>query len=390
MKTKNRIYSTILLGGLLLGSGNLVAAEGPKMPPTSVVVADVVEIGEVGLRKYVGYIDAIEEVTLIARVSGFLESLTFQEGEIVKKGQPLIQIEDTAYQAQKKSAEAKVAQINAELTYAKTNYERQAGLAKREIISEHELEEATRLLHFRQAGLAEAEATLINAENDLSYTKIVAPITGRIGKATYSAGNYVTLSSNKLASIVQVAPIYVRFSMSESDYLSIFGTPEVAKERAVIRIQTADKLMYPEKGKIALVDNKIDSNTGTIMIWATFENKDMKLNPGGFATVFLSKESTQTEKKPAVKISAIQTDETGSNFVFVLNENNQALKRPVKVGEIVDNMQIILEGLKAGERVVVDGVHKIMMPGMTVIPYPETQASGGDETEDVEIKVNVE
>lgn len=359
---------------LLLGTGLLLASDLPAQDPAqnapavSVVAEKAQKITETGTRKYIGSLEAIEEVTLVARVSGYLNKINFREGELVKAGQPLFEIEDTTYQAQVKTAEAKLRQIEAELIYAESNYERQKGLAENKIVSEEAFEDATRLLNFRKAGLAEAEATLIDAKNNLSYTKILSPITGKIGKSTYTRGNYVTPTSKVLADIVQIAPIYVRFSISENDYLSLFGNAENIKEKAVVRIQTADKKLYGEKGKVTLVDNKVDSETGTMMIWATFENKDMKLNPGGLVTVLLSK--AIKEEKTAVKLSAVQAEASG-NFVYVIDAQNHALKRPVKLGEIVGNMQIIEEGVAPGETVAVDGTHKILQSGMPVTPVFE-------------------
>ena len=348
---------------LLLGTGLLLASDlsaqdpAQNAPAVSVVAEKAQKITETGTRKYIGSLEAIEEVTLVARVSGYLNKINFREGELVKAGQPLFEIEDTTYQAQVKTAEAKLRQIEAELIYAENK-----------IVSEEAFEDATRLLNFRKACLAEAEATLIDAKNNLSYTKILSPITGKIGKSTYTRGNYVTPTSKVLADIVQIAPIYVRFSISENDYLSLFGNAENIKEKAVVRIQTADKKLYGEKGKVTLVDNKVDSETGTMMIWATFENKDMKLNPGGLVTVLLSK--AIKEEKTAVKLSAVQAEASG-NFVYVIDAQNHALKRPVKLGEIVGNMQIIEEGVAPGETVAVDGTHKILQPGMPVTPVFE-------------------
>lgn len=344
----------------------------PQLPPVNVTVAKSVELEETGMRRYIGMIEAIEDVSIIARISGFIEKIAFKEGEIIKKGDLLFELEDTTYQAQVKSSEAKVDQLKAELTYAQSNFERQEGLERNNIVSRDTLEDAERLLNFRKAGLAEAEATLVDAKNNLSYTKIYSPITGKVGKATYTLGNYVTLSSSPLADIVKIAPIYVRFAISENDYLSLFGNAETIKNEAVVRVQTADKKIYNEVGKITLVDNKIDTSTGTIMVWATFENADFKLNPGGLVTAFLTKKTG--EKKTAVRISALQTDLDG-NFLYVVDSENKANIRRVTPGEVLNNMQIISKGLEPGEMVVVDGTHKIVIPGRTIIPVPEENAN---------------
>ena len=339
-----------------------LSAQGMQGPAPTVPVAKTVLVSEQGTKQYIGKLVSTHAVDLKARVSGYLVDVYSKEGDMVKEGDLVMQIEDTLYVAKVKSAEAKVKQKNAELEYARSNFARQKELAG--ISAKSEMDEANRLLKLREAELAECEAALTEAQTNLSYTKIISPITGRFGKATYSPGNYITTSSDALGSVAKISPIYVKMAISEPDYIRMFGTPERILKDAVIRIRTADRKMFDEVGHVKLADNKIDPRTGTLMLWCIFENKSGRLIPGGVVDAFISRKVT--EKFPAIQISAIMQSKQGQ-FVYVLDGENKAQYRPVTTGEIVGSRQIILSGLKEGETVIVDGTHKVM-PGQVVNP----------------------
>ncbi len=339
-----------------------LSAQGMQGPAPVVPVAKTVMVSEQGTKQYIGKLVSTHAVDLKARVSGYLVNVLSKEGEMVKKGDLVMQIEDTLYVAKVKSAEAKVKQKNAELEYARSNFARQKELAG--ISAKSEMDEANRLLKLREAELAECEAALTEAQTNLSYTKIISPITGRFGKATYSPGNYITTSSDALGSVAKISPIYVKIAISEPDYIRMFGTPERILKDAVIRIRTADRKMFDEVGRVKLADNKIDPRTGTLMLWCVFENKSGRLIPGGVVDAFISRKVS--EKFPAIQVSAIMQSKQGQ-FVYVVDSENKAQVRPVMTGEIVGSRQIITRGLKEGETVIVDGTHKVM-PGQAVNP----------------------
>ncbi len=369
---KQIIFCAVLAGTLAL---NLSAADEEKKPAAkaapqqrieTVAVEAVREIDESAARKYVGQLEAVEEVELLARVSGNITSVKFKEGDLVKPGQLLFELEDTTYRAKAQAAKAVCDQIKAELKYAESNYERQKGLYDKSATSKSTWEDAERLYFLTKAKYEAAAAELMDAENNLSYTKITSPIAGRIGKMTYTQGNYVTISSNTLADIVQIAPIYATFAISERDFLTLFGDVETMKEKANIRLLLADGSTEVGAGKVALVDNKVDSDTGTMMVWAVFENQDHKLIPGGLVTVELSR---KTEKKfPAIRLSGLLTDQAGS-YVLVVGGEGKVERRPVELGSMVGDFQLILKGLKPGETVIVDGTHKAR-PGAVVKTVP--------------------
>ena len=357
---RKRIFISVF--ALLTAGSMVLSAQGGAGAPPAVNAGKVKMISEQGTRQYIGKLVSTHSVDLKARVSGILKDVYSKEGDFVKAGDLVMQIEDTLYLAQVKSAEAKVAQKKAEVEFAQTNYNRQTELVG--VAARSELDEASRLLKLRQAELAECEAALTEAKTNLSYTKIVSPITGRFGKATYSPGNYLTPSSDALGSISKMSPIYVKMAISEPDYISMFGTPESILKDAVIRIRTADRKMFEETGSVKLVDNKIDPSTGTLMLWCVFENKSGRLIPGGVVDAFISR---KVQKKfPAVPISAILLSK-GGHYVYVLDDKNTASVRPVVPGEIIGGMQLIEKGLQEGETIVTDGTHKVM-PGQTVKP----------------------
>lgn len=340
-------------------------AQAAQAQMPRVVVGPVTTIKESGMKKYVGAVQAIEDVTLYARVSGFLEKINFHEGEMVKKGDLLFKIEDDTYAAKYKAAEAKLKQIDAELKFAESNYRRQTDLAKNKVIATKELEDAERKINFVRAQHAEAQFNMTEAKTNLSYANIAAPVSGRIGKSAFTVGNYLTLSSGALATIVQTAPIYVSFAISEQDMVALFENAEGMKKSAVIRVRTADRNLYGETGRVTLVDNRVESGTGTVKVWATFENKDNGLLPGALVDVVITK-AEETEV-PAVPATAVLTTAEG-HAVYVIGPGNVVVPRPVKLGELVGNTQGIAEGLRPGEPVIVDGTHKVR-PGAPVVPY---------------------
>ena len=356
--------------GAASGGGDAKKAKPSMAMPVPVVrVGSVGEINEINSRKYVGRIMPIEDVELKARVSGNIVSIKFKEGDYVKAGDLLIEIEDTTYKASLLASEAKLQQAEAELVNAKQKYDRQLDLSNSNIATKSELEDATKSLHLAMAVKSAAEASLIDARNNYSYTKIYAPISGKIGKAAYTFGNYVTPASEPLARIIQFAPLYVCFSISEPDYIGNFGNVDALKKKALVRLRTADRKMASEQGRITLVDNKVDAETGTIMMWATFPNAGEYLTPGGVVDVIMSK---QVEKKyPCIPVSALLV---GKNefYVYVLGEGNSAQKRVIEIGGTAGDVQIVTSGLTVGETIITDGTHKVMMPGMPVKAlYPD-------------------
>ncbi|MBE6378330.1 MAG: efflux RND transporter periplasmic adaptor subunit [Lentisphaerae bacterium] len=321
-------------------------------------------------RKYIAKISAVDDVSLIARVPGVILEQKFAHGDMVKKGQELIIIEDTTYVAARNSAKAKLQQCVAEYDFAKRNLARQQTLWKNKATAESTYDEAVRSEAIAKAAVDAAKAALLDAENNLSYTKIISPISGKTGKAAFSPGNYVTSSSGTLINIVSMDEMYVNFFISMSDYMSIFGGSfDTLRKEGVAKIITADGKEFAGKADIVFIDNRVDKDTDTIRVRLRVKNDNMILLPDSLVSVRLSRAD---KPRPTVPVSAVMNNGKMS-YVYVLDEKNIAQIRPVELGEVQGKNQIILNGLRAGERVVFDGTHKIF-PGSEVAPVPVAKA----------------
>lgn len=334
------------------------------LPPPSVLVGEaVVRRNEVN-KKYVGYVEAIQTVAVQPRVSGNIMEMHFKEGGNVKKDQLLFAIEDTQYKAKVQNVEAMIAQIDSRIEYARLSHERYQKLVKSSSVAQDTVDSSKSTLTALDAEKKAAEAELAMAKDNLAYTRISSPIDGRVGRVTYSVGNYITPQSPSLLTITNLDELYVRFSLSERDLLSLFGTPEGIKKQGVVSLMLANGTPYELTGKVVMTDNQVQSSTGTQNVWALFKNPEKVLVPGGVVTVVLSKKDV--DEFPAVNVSAVQHSQNKS-FVYVLNDKNEVEKREVLLGNMIDNQQLFREGIKSGDRVIVDGMHKIQ-PGMTVVP----------------------
>ncbi|MFA7232134.1 MAG: efflux RND transporter periplasmic adaptor subunit, partial [Victivallaceae bacterium] len=307
--SSNILLTTSLFSLIALNTAQAAppkAGGRPPMPPPLVVVEPVAEVSHTAVKEYIGNVEASDEVDLPSRISGIITGIKFKEGSLVKKGQLLFTIEDTTYRAKTQAAQAKLAQAEAELKYAQSNYQRQELLARQNAVSQSILEDAERLVNLNKAKCDQCSAELLDAKNDLSYTKIYAPISGRIGEVKHTFGNYVNPSSQLLAKIVSIDPIQVKFSVSERVFLDMFKSVTAPNKNLNIRIQLPNGELYEQPGKVAFIDNMIDKDTGTISIWTEFDNHDMKLMPGGYVSVLLSE--NLTKPLPGAKQSAIMAD----------------------------------------------------------------------------------
>ncbi|MDO4570217.1 MAG: efflux RND transporter periplasmic adaptor subunit [Planctomycetia bacterium] len=406
----------------VLGAAQLAQAQQPGNVET--VLAQKAERQSISLtRKFTGIFEAKEEVASVARVSGFITHVAFKEGASVKKGDLLFEIEDTVYvanvntaranvetseanilasEANIKQIEAKIKQIDARLLYAKQNYDRHNELFKTgSAVSKDELENATcnlssteaellaaqaELLAARaslsssKAALESAKAQLVLAEFDLSHTKVFSQIDGRTTRTTFSEGNYVTPSSGALVTVRMMDPIYVRFEISESEFLSLFGDLKNLQETAEVEIVLSNETTWmnggntPVKGRILFLDNQVKTSTDSLRIWIEFDNPHEKLTPGGIARVILTK---KVEPSVALPHSAVMHDSKGA-YVYVLDGKNKVAKRYVKLGPSTKELQSIgdsenlQETVREGEVVIIGGTHKAM-PGAVVRPTFENK-----------------
>ena len=352
----------VLTGTIIAGILNpdILSADAPAIPAPTVVVEKAAPASAKTFRRYVGMVEAINSVQIMPRISGELRKIHFTEGSLVKAGQLLYEIEDTTYKAAVQGLEAQLEAQKATLTYATSEHTRKSKLLRSNAVSASVHELAVMEINVARANIKRLEAALIDAKNTLSYTRITAPVSGRIGKSAVSVGNLLTPQMGALTDVRQLAPIYVKFSISEKAMRRDFGGVENIRKNARVRVILADGKVSEETALVTLVDNKINQKSNTVTMWATFPNKNLELLPGSFVTVKLFAADTPNGQTTVLPSAVVM--ENGKCFVWVLNtKNNIPVRKEVKIGETAAGRIIILDGVKNGETVVVDGTHKIRL-----------------------------
>jgi multidrug efflux system membrane fusion protein len=335
-------------------------------------VQEVTEKKITPTREYIGRVEAINSVDLVARVSGYLESIQFIEGRHVKAGDLMFTIEKDRFQAEIESRKGTVSQIEANIVEAE-KYLRRLQSASRESVPEKDIEAAQRNVDFYRAQLVSAKANLDLAELDLEYATVLAPMSGRVTKKNYSVGDYVGANTGTIVSIVQFNPIRVVCSLSEVEYLNLMEQSGSSPEkifRPALRLPNSK--LYPGKGSWDFADTAIDHSTGTISLRSRYSNPEGLLIPGGYVTVVLT--SIKGETLPLVPQAAVNENKEGS-FVYIVGDDNIAEMRFIKKGSVLGTDWIVEDGIHAGETVIVEGVQKVR-PGHPV----KIQNSGADTT----------
>ena len=351
---------------LLVLPGMVQAAPPAAGSPPLVTVAPVILRDVNPPTEYVGHVEAVQAVDLRARVEGFLQEIHFREGADVHVGDLLYVIEPAPYQAQVAADRARVAQAEASLRKASLLLKRLKA-ARSDSISATSMDGAVTEELWMQAQLEEARATLVRSELDLDYTKIKAPISGRIGQTLYTRGNLVNPASGPLGRIVQLDPIRALYSISENDLNAIQTAlhdagPGKKNPMLTPRLKLANGEMSKTNGHVDFVDNRVDPATGTIAVWALFDNSDLKLLPGQYVTVMLSR--SQPEMMPVVPQAAVLANQQGS-YVMVVDSESRAIVRPVTTGVEEGTNWTVKSGLSEGDRVIVQGIQKVR-PGQIV------------------------
>ncbi|MEP3112293.1 efflux RND transporter periplasmic adaptor subunit [Nisaea sp.] len=342
-----------------------------QVPPS--VVFATVDMRDVSATiEYVGRTDASQQVDVRARVGGTLLERSFREGANVTDGQLLFSIDPAEFDANLALAEADVAKAEANVEETSNNRERYRVLVKRQAASAAKLDEAEAAYLSAVAELSGAKAQSRKARLDLDYTRITSPLNGRAGRASVDEGNLIGPESGILLTIVALDPIHVLFAVSERDYLEFARRRQSGTETIFTpQIRLADNTLYPLDGTIDLIDNKVDSATGTINIRVSFPNPDELLFPGQFVNVILV--SSDPIRKVVVPQAAVQENQSGS-FILVIDEENRVISRPIRTGQVFGTNLVVEEGLAAGERIIVEGIQKVR-PGGLVTPV-EASASG--------------
>ncbi|WP_208977000.1 efflux RND transporter periplasmic adaptor subunit [Stappia sp. ES.058] len=364
-----RLAIAIGLAGALGACSPSEEASAPKAPPPSVTVAAAVSQDVRQSAEFVGQIAAVDNVNLISRVSGFLDSKKVPDGATVKSGDLLFTIERAPYEAALASAKAEAARAEAEAALKAADLERDKDLFDKGHVSKAKYQATLAAKEQAEAAVDAAKAAVTQANLNLSYTDIHAPFDGQLGKTNFSVGDVVGPTSGPIARLVRTAPMYVSFSISEKDYLdavrSTGGSPENLKESGKqpdIHILLPNGQRYKEDGKIVFIDNSVDPATGTIAIRGQFPNADRLLVAGTFVTVVI--EAGESAKEIVIPQSAVQRDQSGP-FVLAVGSQENVEQRHVELGEQIDTKFVVKSGLQVGERVITEGLQKVR-PGVSV------------------------
>jgi RND family efflux transporter MFP subunit len=366
----------------LSGCSRNEAAESRAAPPApQVTVAAAISRKVTDSNEFTGRFEAVERVEVRPRVSGYISSVNFKEGAEVRKGDVLFVIDPRPYQAERDKAAAGLAQARSQLALAKSERERATKLLAQRALSQEEYDTRTAGNEQAEANVEAAKAALDSAALNLEFTRVTAPISGRISRALVTGGNFVTNGQTPLTTLVSLDPIYVTFDGDEQEYLQYIrlahevtanlhdpaahDTPLGAHEaHSLVQVGLANESAFPHQGVMVFVDNALDPTTGTIRSRALLDNHDRQFTPGLFARIRLL--GASQHDAVLVNDSAIGTDQT-VRYVLVVGKDNKVEYRPVQLGPVVDGLRVVSSGLAAGETIVVNGLQRVR-PGVQVAP----------------------
>ena len=364
-----RLISSIAALSLLAACGG---GAQQQMPPPDVNAAAVVKKSVTEWDEYSGHIEAIESAEIRPRVAGHLNAIHYAEGTMVEKGQLLFTIDSREYKASADAAAADASRAEARVELADQELKRAETLIGERAISQGELDQRRTEAQQARADVLAARANHARASLDLGFTHIRAPFKGRAGEAKVKPGNLVAPNETLLTTVVSVDPVYVTFTGDERAYLRYqelarTGGRESSRDtRNPVLVGLADEEGFPHKGEVDFVDNALNPETGTIRARAVLANPDGMFTPGLFARVRLLGES----QKDALLINeqAVLTDQD-RRYVYVVGDKNSAERRDVTLGAHVEGLVVVKSGLRAGDKVIVNGMRKIFFPGQPVNPH---------------------
>ena len=355
------LFRRIALGAVLLATAlSLAAQQAP-----SVVVAEVISRDVTPSFDYVGRVEAVDRVSLRARVQGVLEQRLFREGASIREGEPLFVIEKAPYEIVVKQRQADLAGAEATLKNARADLARKQELLAQQVISKSDVDAAEAVESTAVAAVLQAQAALERAQLDLSYTDIFSPIDGQVSQATLSVGNLVSVDSDPLATVIRMDPVHVNIAVSAKDLLQArregidLDRPKVKPE-----LFLSDGQRYQHEGFFDYLDTEVDRSTDTVLARAVFPNPERVLIPGQFVRVTVKRKIA--EKALVVPQIAVQEDQQGY-FVLVVDAVNRVEQRRVELDRQLESEWVVTGGLAAGERVIVQGVQKVR-PDMVVNP----------------------
>ncbi|MBR1618282.1 efflux RND transporter periplasmic adaptor subunit [bacterium] len=347
------------LSGLVTG---LIMMQMMKMPK-EVVVDYPVNADSYVSAESTGRVEAKYSIDVMARVAGFLQKKYFNEGDFVKKGQTLFQIDPQEFQLEVRNSQATVNQYNALLVNSQQELDRANALIKEDLVSHSYVDQSLASRNQNQALLDAARQKLQLAKVNLGYTTIKSPIDGRIGKVKITEGNYVSLTSGPLVNVSSMDPVYVTFSLRSSDFIKMLKASNEFKD-VKVKVQFEGGKWYGKTGVVDFVDNQIDKNSGSIQMRATFDNSDWWLVPGDYMKVSLV--SPKKFKYMTVPQACTKGDAMSGYYVWVVNKDNTVKRKDIKVSDQIDNHWIVESGLDKNDKIVVAGVQNIGVEGQKV------------------------
>jgi len=367
---------SMMVLGLCLGlTGCATAPSDPAPAPILVTVSRPLEKYVTDYADFTARTAAVDSVEVRAHVWGYLDKVNFKEGALVKKGDVLFELDARPYQALLNQATAKVAQDEAQLAFDEAEYQRNVAISRTlGAVSRSDLEKSAAARDVDRANIAADKAVIVSRQLDLEYTKVIAPVTGRVSRYVVTVGNLIQSGDQNggtlLTTVVSVDPMYAYFDVDEYTVLRVRqlireGKAKSARDGEVsVSLGLANEDGFPHLGTINFVDNQVNPKTGTLRLRGVFPNQDEALAPGYFARVRVP--IGFAHQALLISDRALDTDQ-GQKIVYVVDKDNKVVSRPVRLGALHDGLREITDGVQPAERVIVNGLQQVQ-PGITVEP----------------------
>ncbi len=392
---RHAVILAAVLAGVLSSGCARTAAQPGEPPPSKVTVAKVAPQDVTEWDEFTGRLEAVNSVSVRPRVSGYVSAVRFEEGAIVRRGDPLFLIDPRPFEAEVDRLRAELNRARATVRRAKSELDRAGRLASENAMSHEEQERRASFAEESSAQVAAVEAALRAAELNLEFTRITSPIDGRVGRAIVTQGNLVSSGPGEatiLTTVVSLDPIYATFDADEQAYLQYSAMARKAagakgQGALPIRLALASDRSFPIEGKLNFLDNQIDPATGTIRARAIFRNADRSLTPGLFVRLQLPKATKRAGL--LIQDRAVGTD-LDKRFVYVVKPDHTIEYRGVELGPLVNGLRVVRSGVNNGDLVVVNGLQRVR-PGVKVepvivamnepvVPAEPKAASGGEKS----------